>query len=182
MDKKDSIKQIKKLVNEYYGFNIAKKTRKLEYVRARAVFYHLALKTGNTLAKVGKSVGKDHATVVHARKTLLNHIDKPSKRKIKEDVEALEKLLDEKIVYNGKKFSSKTVISKQIQAIKQKDEEIHALKEKNNILESITEGLDHPVLAEASELLKNLDGFEEKLEALCKINKRLLAASSYQHI
>jgi len=81
---------------EYFKLNIGDihlKTRKREIVQARqiAMYFSKSL-TKDSLAFIGKVIGnKDHATVLHACKTVNNLIDTDKQFKI--DVEKLEKIL-----------------------------------------------------------------------------------------
>lgn len=56
---------IKKAVDAQFYLNIAFNSRKIEYIRARLVYYKLAKElTTYSLAKIGALVLKDHATVL----------------------------------------------------------------------------------------------------------------------
>jgi len=60
-----------KVVNKHFGIDIAEKTRKFEYVFARACYYYLCRKFGGfSFSKIAKSVNKNHATVLHGLKEL----------------------------------------------------------------------------------------------------------------
>jgi chromosomal replication initiator protein len=75
-----SIDYIQKIVCDYYNIPlnlIQSKTRKREIVQARqvAMFFSKSL-TKSSLATIGTQIGgKDHATVLHACKTVNNLID-----------------------------------------------------------------------------------------------------------
>jgi len=73
------------------------KTRKREYVYARQIGMLLINKYTNfTLERIGLEFGnKDHATVLHSKRTILNLMD--SSKKIKEEVNNLERLILYKI-------------------------------------------------------------------------------------
>ena len=66
------------------------KTRKREIVQARQIAMYFAKNcTNNSLSKIGREIGqKDHATVLHASRTVKNlmDIDKEFKQNI-EDIE-----------------------------------------------------------------------------------------------
>jgi chromosomal replication initiator protein len=71
------------------------KTRKREVVEARQVLMaHKKKETGNSLAKVGRSFLKDHATVLHAIKTVKNlrETDKAFRRKYDTFIERANRL------------------------------------------------------------------------------------------
>ena len=61
------LESLKKMCSAYFKIeDIAKKTRKVEWVWTRAVFYRLALDEGYSLTSIGKFTGgRDHATVLH---------------------------------------------------------------------------------------------------------------------
>lgn len=59
-------KLIKELVEQYFNLDITKDTRVKEYIDARAIYYKLTKEnTHDTLSSIGKSMGRDHATVLH---------------------------------------------------------------------------------------------------------------------
>lgn len=60
-----TIIQVKELLNRTYGFDIATKGRKREYVYARRVFSKLARDFGYTFQEVGDVIDCNHATIVH---------------------------------------------------------------------------------------------------------------------
>ena len=68
-------------------------TRKREYVYARQICCYLIDKyTSLTLGRIGEIFnGKDHATVLHSKRTISNLMD--SSKKIKTEVQAIEKLI-----------------------------------------------------------------------------------------
>lgn len=78
--KEITIDYIQKVVCDHYGLPIDQihaKTRKREIVQARQVAMYFAKKhTKSSLATIGQQCGnKDHATVLHACKTISNLID-----------------------------------------------------------------------------------------------------------
>lgn len=75
---------------EYFGM----KTRKREIVQARQMAMYLSCKYTNcSLATIGTKIGrKDHATVLHAKKVILNLID--TDKKVRESIDLLSKELD----------------------------------------------------------------------------------------
>jgi len=71
------IESIKDYVNNLYGLDIEKDTRKREYVDARTFYYKLCRDlTKCSLTHIGVSVGRDHCAVLHAFKNILHHLDK----------------------------------------------------------------------------------------------------------
>ncbi|HOE04573.1 MAG TPA: chromosomal replication initiator protein DnaA [Bacteroidales bacterium] len=91
-----SIEYIQKVVCNYFGMPveaISSQTRKREIVQARQIAMFFAKNmTKNSLAAIGSYIGgKDHATVLHACKTVNNLIE--TDKKFKLDVEEIEKRL-----------------------------------------------------------------------------------------
>ncbi|MFA9390183.1 MAG: chromosomal replication initiator protein DnaA [Prolixibacteraceae bacterium] len=91
-----TIDYIQKIVCDYFNMpidSLQSKTRKREIVQARqiAMFFSKSL-TKSSLASIGSQIGnKDHATVLHACKTVNNLIDTDKHFRI--DVEEIEKRL-----------------------------------------------------------------------------------------
>jgi len=91
-----TIDYIQKIVCDYFNMpvdSLQSKTRKREVVQARqiAMFFSKTL-TKSSLASIGSQIGrKDHATVLHACKTVTNLLDTDKQFKI--DVEEIEKRL-----------------------------------------------------------------------------------------
>lgn len=91
-----TIDYIQKIVCDYFNMpidSIQSKTRKREIVQARqiAMFFSKTL-TKSSLASIGAQIGnKDHATVLHACKTVNNLID--TDKHFRLDVEEIEKRL-----------------------------------------------------------------------------------------
>ena len=60
------LKEIRSIVEQEFNLNLKNKTRKQEYVFARAVYYKLCKEiTKNSYDDIGKTLDKDHATVLH---------------------------------------------------------------------------------------------------------------------
>jgi chromosomal replication initiator protein len=91
-----TIDYIQKVVCDYFNMPtdaLQSKTRKREVVQARqvAMFFSKTL-TKSSLASIGSQIGnKDHATVLHACKTVNNLLD--TDRQFKNDIEEIEKRL-----------------------------------------------------------------------------------------
>ena len=65
---KDTIKQI---VENYFEISISRNTRKRQYVEARAIYFKLCREfTQLSLEQIGKSVNRDHASVLHGVKSI----------------------------------------------------------------------------------------------------------------
>jgi chromosomal replication initiation ATPase DnaA len=88
-------KTIKKQFDDYYGFDIATRSRKQQYSFARMVYCKLARKyTNESLAQIGKSINRDHATILYCVKEADNVID--FYFDVKRSYNALEELLRKK--------------------------------------------------------------------------------------
>jgi chromosomal replication initiator protein len=91
-----SIDYIQKIVSEYFGLPsdvLHTKTRKREIVQARqiAMYFSKSL-TKSSLSTIGSLIGgKDHATVLHACKTVNNLID--TDKRFKNQIEDIERKL-----------------------------------------------------------------------------------------
>ena len=76
MNENEMLNSIKEYVNNLYGLDIVKDTRKREYVDARALYYKLCKDlTKCTLTVIGNSVNRDHASVLHALNNTIHYID-----------------------------------------------------------------------------------------------------------
>ena len=97
------------VVGDELKINLRKNTRTREVIVARAVYYQLAmkdLKIGSSV-KVGKAIGKDHATVLHSIKNIIPklHIYYP---KVHESYMLLKKkfdVQDEKATFEDKYYN-----------------------------------------------------------------------------
>jgi len=65
------MKRYRKIVELHFGLDIGKKSREFKYIFARACYYYLLRKfTTYSLHDIGKSIGKNHATVINGLKQL----------------------------------------------------------------------------------------------------------------
>ncbi len=91
-----SVDYIQKVVCDYFSLTpdlLQSKTRKREIVQARQIaMYFSKTLTKSSLASIGSQIGgKDHATVLHACKTVGNLVD--TDKRFKNQVDAIEKKL-----------------------------------------------------------------------------------------
>lgn len=91
-----SIDYIQKVVCNYFGMSVDKlnsKTRKREVVQARQIAMYFAKNmTKSSLAIIGANIGgKDHATVLHACKTVKNLID--TNKRFKDNIDEIDEKL-----------------------------------------------------------------------------------------
>jgi chromosomal replication initiator protein len=92
-----SIDYIQKVVCDYFGISIEQmksKTRRREVVQTRQIIMYFAkLYTNSSLASIGQVCGdKDHATVLHACKTVKNLLE--TDKSFRAHVEELEKKIN----------------------------------------------------------------------------------------
>tara|TARA_S200002703_G_scaffold21913_1_gene18605 strand:+ start:2681 stop:3085 length:405 start_codon:yes stop_codon:yes gene_type:complete len=70
------LEKIKEVVEQETNEQLNVRNRKREVVYARAIYFKLCKEhTRNSLTRIGKSVGKDHATVLHGIKVFDHQID-----------------------------------------------------------------------------------------------------------
>src|SRR6056297_1243081 len=94
--KEISVDYIQKVVCDYFSLTpdlLQSKTRKREIVQARQIAMYFSKNlTKSSLASIGSQIGgKDHATVLHACKTVGNLVD--TDKRFKNQVDAIEKKL-----------------------------------------------------------------------------------------
>ena len=57
---------IQEIVEQHLKLDITTKTRKREYVEARGIYFYLTRQyTRMSLSSIGKTMGRDHSTVLH---------------------------------------------------------------------------------------------------------------------
>jgi len=79
---------IKQLVENYFKIDITTKTRKREYVEARAIYYKLLRDhTRMSLSAIGETMNKDHTTVLHFTRKIKDWMEYDPQ--IKQDYETL---------------------------------------------------------------------------------------------
>jgi hypothetical protein len=62
---------IKEIVENYFEISISRNTRKRQYVEARAIYFKLCrIFTQLSLEQIGKSVNRDHASVLHGIRSI----------------------------------------------------------------------------------------------------------------
>ena len=112
---------IKNIVEKEFGLDITKRTRRREYVEARAIYYGL-LRDYTTLglANIGRSIKKNHATVLHGQRNLkdwlvvdkrimeiYNKLEGKLKRIVAENPKAFSEIKDTEDYYEAKYFQLK---------------------------------------------------------------------------
>jgi hypothetical protein len=84
-DLNDEYERLKLRFFNYTGVDLERNTKKRRYVYMRAVFFMVAIdRIGGSYEKIAASVGRDHATVTHAKQEVMPHIMKhsPEHRKV----------------------------------------------------------------------------------------------------
>lgn len=99
------IEDIRALVELKSGVDLSNPSRKREYVYCRAIYFKLCRTlTKSTLGAIGRSVGRDHASVLHGVKTYdniicqgyepeFNRIYHSCKRKLRGDIKVEKAIL-----------------------------------------------------------------------------------------
>lgn len=73
-EKMTSLQKIREMVEFETGLDISVPTRKREYVCARNIYYKLAKNhTTATTTAIGRTLGKDHGTILHGIKAFDNY-------------------------------------------------------------------------------------------------------------
>lgn len=68
--------QILKILQGHFNVNLAQKCRKREIVEIRQIFCYFSREWSNvSLAKIGKLINRDHATVLHSHKQVKNLLE-----------------------------------------------------------------------------------------------------------
>ncbi len=102
-------KLVQQLVEDYYKLNIKSKTRRREFVEARNIYFKLLRdNTLMTTAAIGKTMKKDHTTVLHSCKRMNEWLcyDK----KIQNDYNILNTRLKKAIASNPDLFKDSVTI------------------------------------------------------------------------
>lgn len=82
------MRKIRNKVEKYFNVNIAEKTRRFDVVFARGCYFKLCRElTKNSFKKIGDSVGKNHATVIHGIRTVNDLVE--TDRQLKSEMDGL---------------------------------------------------------------------------------------------
>ena len=128
------VELIKNLVEEEFNVQIIRKTRRREYVEARAMYYKLLLDKKNmTLTQIAKTLNKNHATVLNAKRRLRDWMETDSN--IENIYRGLEKRVDAMIGKFPEKFNkTKTERQLYISQYEELETKYRALKGRHNLL------------------------------------------------
>jgi len=124
------------IVSNVTGLDITSKCRDSDHVNARAIYYDIAytkLKLGS-LASIGKSVNRDHATVLHS----INNVFPDLKRYYRQSYDQYKEILDRLVI----------------------DDNFDASKTTEERLEDITDKYNE-LLAKHEELVNSIDTDQE---------------------
>jgi len=134
---------IKKATDDFFGFNISKKSREAHLVDARRLYFRLARELTNlSLVRIARSMDKNHATAIHMIRTCKDicEVDKEFNAKyltLREKLENLKNQEYKKTIFNtprkihpgrfkklgyGKTKSFREIFNKGGQAPKQRNE------------------------------------------------------------
>lgn len=99
-----TIEKIKEIVETETGINLNNKSRKTELVYTRAMYYNLCREyTLHSLEVIGKSVDKNHATVLHGLKLYSDWIEQHEERYI-QSYERIDKLVSREFKRENQKY------------------------------------------------------------------------------
>ena len=106
------VELIKNLVESEFNLKLKIKTRRREYVEARAMYYMLLRDKGKmTVCAIAKTLDKNHATVLHSLKGLRDWMNYDTN--IKSIYTNLEKKVDNLIRLNPESFPFTTHVSEE---------------------------------------------------------------------
>ncbi|QDP48347.1 MAG: putative bacterial DnaA helix-turn-helix protein [Prokaryotic dsDNA virus sp.] len=104
-----SIQIIKEVVEQHFDIDITKDTRKREYVEARAMYFNLARDyTRMSLSVIGKTVYRDHTTVLYFLKQLRDWM--LHDYRLKQDYDTINKRVQDAIHANPEEFKTAVTI------------------------------------------------------------------------
>ena len=99
------VELIKNLVESEFNLQLKRKTRKRDYVEARAIYYMLLREKGRmTVASISSTLDKNHATVLHSIKNLNNWMLYDTN--LKSIYDSLEKKVNELILKHPEEFGA----------------------------------------------------------------------------
>ena len=102
-----TIDKIKEIVETETRINLNNKSRRTELVYTRAMYYNLCREyTLHSLEVIGKSVGKNHATVIHGLKLYRDWIEKHEERYI-QSYERIDKLVSREFKRENQKYKGR---------------------------------------------------------------------------
>ena len=154
---------IKKLVEDYYTLKIDSKTRKREYIEARAIYYKLLRDNSRmSLSAIGKTMNKDHATVLYT----INKIDDwvQYDKQLRQDYETLTSRLKHAMMLNPEQFKESINIEGFYEIEYKKLEEKHTYIVNKSVAKALAkEAKKYDILLNKYNFLKSrLEKYEPK--------------------
>jgi regulator of replication initiation timing len=162
------IEEILQIIEDYFNLpagSIQLNTRKREIVQARqiAMFFSKSL-TKHSLTSIGTQIGqKDHATVLHACKTVNNLID--TDKQFKTDAEEIEKRLNIEIEAIKKRLSMPEITKEEI-----KEAIIEGMKKITDWKNEIKQAINQAIMIRFLKLIKEKDSFNLKMSMIFNID------------
>jgi len=102
-----TIDKIKEIVETETGYNLTHPSRKTELVYTRAMYYNLCRQyTLHSLEVIGKSVNKNHATVLHGLKLYRDWIGQHEERHM-QVYEKMDKLVSREFKKENQKYKGR---------------------------------------------------------------------------
>ena len=96
-------KLVKEIVEDYYKLKIDSKTRQRKYIEARAVYYKLLRENSRmSLQAIGKTMKRDHATVLHSLRQIKDWLEYD--KEIKRDYNTINSKLQDAMRLNPELF------------------------------------------------------------------------------
>lgn len=139
---------IKQLVENYFKIQLNSKTRRKEFVEARAIYYKLLREnTRMSLAAIGKTMNRDHATALHSIRKIEDWLQYD--RQLKQDYNTLNARVQHAIRLNPELFNEvksveefyeveyKKLEDKYNQVLRNNTKEYRELVTKYNFLKSV---------------------------------------------
>ena len=133
---------IKEIVENYFEISISRNTRKRQYVEARAIYFKLCREfTQLSLEQIGKSVNRDHASVLHGCRSINTWVEVDKRinnnmRILKNKIVNYQKEKDETVELN------ESIVLKYIQLKEQVKWQEEMIQKLNTDLNEITEKHD----------------------------------------
>lgn len=133
---------IKEIVESYFEISISRNTRKRQYVEARAIYFKLCRDfTQLSLEQIGKSVNRDHASVLHGCRSINTWVEVDKRinnnmRILKNKIVNYQKEKDETVELN------ESIVLKYIQLKEQVKWQEEMIQKLNTDLNEITEKHD----------------------------------------
>ena len=133
---------IKEIVENYFEISISRNTRKRQYVEARAIYFKLCRDfTQLSLEQIGKSVNRDHASVLHGCRSINTWVEVDKRinnnmRILKNKIVNYQKEKDETVELN------ESIVLKYIQLKEQVKWQEEMIQKLNTDLNEITEKHD----------------------------------------